>query len=102
MSYYPPTTQRFTPTTGQTVTVLPTDCETSVLIEPAGTLATLTIAFPAGSTDGVIINVMSSQILTVVTHTTASGSILGNLITLGALGKARYAWNASQSKWYPI
>ena len=101
MSYFQQTTQRFVPVTGGTVTVLPTDENTTVIIEPVGALATLTIAFPTGQ-EGAIINVVSTQILTAITQTTATGMIFSSLTTLALGGTASYVWNTSQTKWYKI
>ena len=101
MAYFPQTTQRFVPVTGGTVTILPTDSVTTVIIEPAGALATLTIAFPTGQ-EGAIINVVSTQILTAITQTTATGTIFSALTTLALGGTASYVWNTSQTKWYKI
>ena len=101
MSYFPQTTQRFVPVTGGTVTILPTDENTIVIIEPLGPLANLTIAFPTGQ-EGAIVRVMSTQILTAITQTTATGTIFNALTTLALGGAAAYVWNSLQIKWYKI
>lgn len=91
---YPMTIQYVTPTTGQSVTILP---GTDVLaIDPAGLLAALTVVLPTGS-DGKRVNIGSSQVLTALTVT---GTIVGTLTTLGLGGFAEFVFSASSSKWF--
>lgn len=88
-------TQYAAPTTGQTVTAAVT---TGVLfIDPAGTLAALTVVLPAGPVDGQIFRMATSQILTALTIT---GTIVGTLTTLAAAGSAQFIYSASGSKWF--
>lgn len=92
--------QYVTPTTGQTVTV---NADTGVLvINPAGTLATLTINMPAGVPargDGHIITIATSQILTAVTMGAGAGNTaIGAITTLALAGFAAYCYR--QTVWY--
>lgn len=89
------------PTAGGTVTIPAFDGPIQhVLLEPAGTLATLTITLPAAA-DGQTVVIGSSQIVTVLTLTSAAGSILGAITALSAnvLG-THYTWSATSSKWF--
>lgn len=82
------------PTTGQTVTAL---ASTDVLqIDPAGTLATLTVVLPASPVDGQDFTVCTSQIITTLTVT---GSIVGTLTTMALGGFARFSYSATAAKW---
>ena len=88
------------PTAGQTVTVNP---ETTLLIlEPAGLLATLTVNMAAGAPangDGHRLNIMSTQVVTTLTHGAGAGNTLvGALTTIAAVGFATYCYRAT--KWY--
>lgn len=88
------------PTAGQTVAVNPQT--TMLVLEPAGLLATLTINMPDGIPargDGHRVNVMSTQVVTAVTHGAGAGNtMLGGLTTVAAVGFATYCYRAS--KWY--
>lgn len=93
------TVQYATPTTGTTVTVDP--ATTALLVNPAGTLLALTIAFPPG-TDGKYLIISCSQILTGLTLT-ASGSdtILGAVTALASANLfATYIFSATAGKWF--
>lgn len=97
------TAQYAVPTTGQTVSVTQTGASTlNLVIDPAGTLATLTIALPTGSFDGQRFSLMTSQALTGVTMTTATGSIVGAITTAAANAFATYVWSTTATKWYRI
>ena len=83
------------PTTGGTVTA---GSNTRVmLLNPAGTLATLTVVLPASPVDGQDFIVSTSQILTALTIT---GTIVGTLTTLALGGFARFVYSADSSKWF--
>lgn len=92
------TSQRFVPTTGGTVTVANMDQQIiPVIIDPAGTLATLTVALPANPYDGQIVIVCSSQIITALTMT---GTIIGAITSMAVGSFAHYVYNSNQTKWY--
>lgn len=97
------TIQRAVPTTGQTVTVLQTNApDITLVVDPAGTLLTLTIAFPTGAFEGQKISFMSTQILTGLTLVSATGTLTGALTSLALNGFGSYVWSTSQAKWYRI
>ena len=58
--------QYVTPTTGATVTVNATG-KVALLINPAGTLLALTVALPGSPSDGDVVTISSSQIITGLT-----------------------------------
>lgn len=82
------------PTTGQTVTG---DGSRIILIDPAGTLATLTVVLPASPVNGQECIIAASQILTALTIT---GTIVGTLTTMALGGFARFVYSATASKWF--
>lgn len=88
-------TQYAQPTTGQTVTANPGVA--ALFIDPAGTLATLTVVLPASPVEGQGFEMGSSQILTALTIT---GTIVGTLTTLALGGFARFRYSATASKWF--
>lgn len=89
------TLQYATPTAGQTVTITTAD---TLIMEPAGTLATLTVAFPAAS-DGKQVTIASTQIITTLTLT-ANGSD-AFVTTLAAFVAGGFAtFTARSTKWY--
>lgn len=83
------------PLTATTVTIA-NGTETQI-INPAGTIAALTIAFPAGVVDGQVLDIVFTQI---VTSITTSGASLQFALTSAAVGdKKRYKWSTSLTKW---
>ena len=90
------------PTTGQTVTVPQNGLsQQNVVIEPAATLATLTLAFPASVRDGQVVSVQCTQIITALTLT--GGTFVGTSVTALTAGQVlRYVYVLSQNKWYPL
>lgn len=71
-----------------------------VLLEPAGTLATLTVTLPVAA-DGQTVVISSSQIVTTLTLNSAAGTVLGAITALAAnaLG-THYTWSATANKWF--
>lgn len=89
-----------TPATGGTVTVPAFDGKRqSVLIEPAGLLAVLTVLFPTAA-DGQELVISCTQIVTALTITPAAGSVLAALTALAANIPATWTWSATASKWF--
>lgn len=82
------------PTTGQSVTIA--DTTDTLMLDPAGTLATLTVVLPTGA-QGKRVTISSSQILTALTIT---GTIVGTLTTLALGGFAQFTYSSSASKWF--
>lgn len=105
MSFLHPvtSTQRVVATTGATINILQTNAPLTLLLVPAGVLATLTVNLPGGTYDGQTCVVFSSDVLTALTVAATSGSIAGSLLTtLAANSSARYVWNSSNATWYRL
>lgn len=91
-------TQRSVPTSGGTVTSTSNVGHLTSVIEPAGTLATLTIVLPANPVDGQKVTYATTQTLTAVTW---SGGTLGiSKSGFSAGERVTFTYLASQSKWY--
>jgi hypothetical protein len=95
------------PTTGFSITVAAGT--STVLIEPAGTLATGTFVFPvlANCQDGQSLRIASSQTVTAATFTAGSGTtIVGapSAITLSTTGAYNYefVFVLANTKWYRV
>jgi hypothetical protein len=89
------------PTTGFAITI-PDNCS-SLLLDPAGTLATGTITMPAVPVDGQIVRLSSSQTVTALTlNANAGQTIAGAVSTLTAAAPASYQYALSVTKWFPI
>lgn len=88
----------FAPVTGATVQY--PNATSDVTLEPAGTLATLTVAFPTNPVDGQNIVVSTSQTLTALTLTTTVGTILNAPTTLLAGEAFAYKYLLTQNKWF--
>lgn len=88
------------PTTGQTVT-LASGTETAI-IDPAGTLAALTVTLPGCTSgyDGSIARFSSTQIVTVLTVNATSGSVADAPTTIGVGGGNGYICRGSNTTWY--
>ncbi|HYT43322.1 MAG TPA: hypothetical protein VEP90_13375, partial [Methylomirabilota bacterium] len=88
----------FQPTTGQTVTLSNTAYNS--IIDPAGTLANLTVNLPSTPTDGMMVTFRFSQIITALVVSGNGHSILGNPTT-AALGATLTAiYKVSNTTWY--
>lgn len=92
-------TQYTTPTAGATVTVT-AGRNVTVLLNPAGTLATLTVALQGSPVDGDIVTIGTSQIITVLT--VSGGTLVGTLTTLALGGYATFQYNSTATKWFRI
>lgn len=94
--------QYATPLTGTTVTILNT--RSVIIIDPAGTLAALTIEMPAAPKDGQIIKITITQIITSMTHNALGGKTL--LAPFGASTTANesgtWYYRASDNTWYRV
>lgn len=95
-----PVQQFAAPLTGATVVVATGD--TWLLITPAGTLAALTVTLPADRTEGEIVRVTSSQILTSLTVGGAGTTVNGAPTTLAANGFFEMAYSATLNAWYRV
>jgi hypothetical protein len=89
------------PTTGFTITI--GNNISTLLLNPAGTLATGTITMPATPIDGQIVRLATTQTITALTVSPNAGqTISGNVTTLTAAAPATYMYNLSGTKWYHI
>lgn len=88
--------QAAAPSTGSTVVV--NQGTTALLLNPAGTLATLTITLPSSPKDGQMLTIATSQILTSLTVN--GGTIVGTLTTLALGGYAYFVYGATAAKWF--
>jgi len=90
-----------TPTTGFSYTFA-SGVQTLVM-NPAGTLATGTITMPASPADGMTVRFSSSQIITALTVSANSGqSIVAAVNSLVLGGSAQYIYRATNTTWYRI
>lgn len=83
-------------------TVTPPDWCESLLMTPAGTLATLTVQFPKFPVHNQEFSVSSTQIITALTLAAQAGSnhvIIGGITTLAALGKVSYIYDSPNFTW---
>lgn len=92
-----PAKQYATPTTGSTVTVNNTGY-INLMLNPAGTLATLTVTLPGSPTDGDKVTVASSQIVTGLTMN--GGTIIGALTTMAVGAFASYVYVSDATSWF--
>lgn len=85
-----------TPLTGTTVSGVGQEA----VINPAGTLAALTVVMPASPVDGQRFKIFSSQTLTSLTLTPGTGNTMtGGVTTLAANGSVEYTYNVSGATW---
>lgn len=93
--------QYATPTAGSTVTIAANTPQ--LVLEPAGTLATLTIVLPTAPADGYLQNLSSTAIVTALTLSGGGSDTVVNAISaLTAGGFAQYLYKASTTKWYRV
>lgn len=95
------------PTAGSTVTVAAN--VNNLVLDPAGTLATLTVALPAASAliDGQTIHISSSQTVTALTMTAGSGTSISNSPTALTISTTtsygyEFVYRAANTKWYRL
>ena len=93
----------YVPTTGFSKTI--TSYTSMLLINPAGTLATGTIVFPASTAcvSGQKLTIATSQTITSLTMTAGSGTTInGALTTLLANTSAKWIYNTAGTRWYRL
>lgn len=97
------------PLTGASITILPTTRQ--LIIEPAGTIAALTLVYPAATLllDGQKLNICGTQIVTTLTNTAGSGTTLLNAptamlvpVATGAASCFGYIYRVTNTSWYRI
>lgn len=88
------------PLTGATVTIL--DTQDRAVIEPAGTIAALTVVLPTASAayDGKVVNICSTQIVTTLTLSATAGTIVGGGTAMAVGVGQDYVCRGSTAKWY--
>lgn len=88
------------PLAGDTVTMVAG--QGNQILNPAGTLATLTLVLPPTPADGQIAHFSTTQTITALTLNAAAGdSILGAVTTLGAGNGRDYIYQLSSKTWFP-
>lgn len=102
----PPITYTYsTPLTGTTVTMAGTTMGTFyAVINPAGTLATLTVQLPGCTVglDGSVAIFGSDQAITALTVTTGSGSVVGAGSSLSLGAGELFLCRGSATTWYRL
>jgi hypothetical protein len=74
----------------------------TLIINPAGTLATGTVTMPAAPADGMVITVESTQIITALTLSGNTGqSVVGAPARLFPNQPESFVYRASNTTWYP-
>lgn len=93
--------QAFVPTTGGTVAPTNTGAPVMCFINPAGTLATLTLTLPTGLFAGQTLYTVFTQIITALTVTAGNIGSTGRASPSSATATSIFAWswNDSTSKW---
>lgn len=91
-----PVIQYSIPTVGQTVSVGSTGY-IKLLLNPAGTLATLTVTFPSSPSDGDTVQMGCTQIVTALTMN--GGTIVGALTTFAVGGSGTWVYSGTSTSW---
>lgn len=100
-------TQYSVPVTTNSITILPSTRQ--VIVEPAGTIAALTLVFPAASGlfEGQRVGFCTTQIITTLTITDGTGATVQNKptamlvpVATGAASCVEWVYVAAQTKWY--
>lgn len=93
-----PTYDYFTPLTGAIVQV----ANSNTIINPAGTIAALTVNLPASPTAGSTVNIKFSQVVTALTLGFGTNSAVGTPATASTVGLSiKYFFDTNTSKWFP-
>lgn len=97
----------YTPLTAASITALNTTRQ--IIVEPAGTIAALTVVFPAATTlvDGQRLGLCGTQIVTTLTMTAGSGTTISNPATAmlvpvatGAASCVSWIYRTANTTWY--
>lgn len=95
------------PLTGASITL--TNAARQLILEPAGTIATLTVVFPAATTliNGQRIGICTTQIVTALTITPGTGTTVSNTVTAmlvpvatGAASCIEFIYRTANTNWY--
>lgn len=97
-------TQYSAPLTGATVTITDTGDSIWLILTPAGTIATLTLTFPAVANvpDKAEILMNTTNTVTALTLSANGASIVGAITTLAANSYARYRYDLVMQTWYRV
>jgi hypothetical protein len=90
-----PAVQYVVPATGTTVS---SDGSTQLILNPAGTLANLTVAFPSSPVNNQLFAIASTQAITTLSFT-SSGTINGTISSFSANGAISWIYNSSITTW---
>ena len=75
----------------------------TLIINPAGTLATGTITMPASPVDGMVITVVSTQQITALTLNGNTGQSVNTTTTFMSAGSAlAYVYRSASTTWFPF
>ena len=98
------TAQYEAPLTGANIPITDSSQNTELRIQPAGTIAALTITFPASTNcvEGQEILMTSSQIVTTLTLAGNGSTIQGGATAFTAGGFARYRFDATFTQWIRV
>lgn len=89
------------PTNGETIVVA--GATAALVLDPAGSLATLTVDLPQATQDGQCFKLSTTQTITALTAQGATGSgqtVLGGATTLTANGGIAWLYRAANATWY--
>lgn len=92
-----PTLTRFTPTTGQTITMPNTPGDQIIIVSPATDLAALTLAWASSPYDGQKVQLLFTKNITSLSHT--GGSLNRSVSSAMASGDANFIYDATNSTW---
>lgn len=98
--FYPGNSMRyihsvFTPTTGGTVTLVVNQYN---IINPSGTLATLTIALPSSPNNNDVVHMKFTQTITTITY--SGGTVVGAPTTMASGSSLVLTYDSATSTWY--
>ena len=95
--------QNAAPLTATSITI--TQGISKLILNPAGTIATLTVVFPASTLlyDGQLLTLVSSQTVTTLTITAGSGTTVnGTNTTLTAAAPLQFMYSTASATWIKI
>lgn len=97
-------TQYAAPLTGATLAVTDSGDSVWLILTPAGTIATLTLTFPAVANvaDKAEILMNTTNTITTLTLAANGASIVGGIVTLAANDFARYRFDSVMQTWYRV
>lgn len=90
----------YVPTSGSTFGLIITGAISNNFFNPAGTIATMTLNFPAGQDGAVIVLMTSQQIISLTLNPDGTDTILAPVATLGANGFASYTFADTFGYWF--